>query len=266
MAKTTVTFGEIMLRLAPPGFEKILQTPQFVATFGGGEANVAVAVAQFGLPAAFVTVLPDKNSVSDAIIGELRRFGVDTSRTMLAKALKNISHHCVTFRAGDAEQLPVTDGSSCLAFLSMVYHHIGNPARAFRELHRALRVGGFVCIRQSTLEHLDMVPYLKYFPAALEYNRACLPSQVEIAATARGAGLSLLRHSVIEQEFASSMREYRDKVKMRALSDLAALSDAEFDAGIRRMEDDTEQEVRSAIFEPIDLFIFQKVTSLEADR
>ena len=48
MGKTTVTFGEIMLRLAPPGFEKILQTPQFVATFGGGEPNVAVALAQLG--------------------------------------------------------------------------------------------------------------------------------------------------------------------------------------------------------------------------
>ena len=47
MGKTTVTFGEIMLGLAPPGFEKILQTPQFVATFGGGEANVAVAVANW---------------------------------------------------------------------------------------------------------------------------------------------------------------------------------------------------------------------------
>jgi 2-dehydro-3-deoxygluconokinase len=85
MAKTTVTFGEIMLRLAPPGFEKILQSPQFVATFGGGEANVAVAVAQFGLPAAFVTVLPDKNPVSDAIMAELRRFGVDTSRIVRGK-------------------------------------------------------------------------------------------------------------------------------------------------------------------------------------
>jgi len=85
MGKTTVTFGEIMLRLAPPGFEKILQTPQFVATFGGGEANVAVAVAQLGLPAAFVTVLPDKNPVADAVFGELRRFGVDTSRIVRGK-------------------------------------------------------------------------------------------------------------------------------------------------------------------------------------
>ena len=85
MPKTTVTFGEIMLRLAPPGFERFLQTPQFVATFGGGEANVAVALASFGLPAAYVTVLPDKNPIADAAIGELRRAGVDTSRIVRGK-------------------------------------------------------------------------------------------------------------------------------------------------------------------------------------
>jgi len=82
---TTVTFGEIMLRLAPPGFERFLQTPQFVATFGGGEANVAVTLASFGLPAAYVTVLPDKNPIADAAIGELRRMGVDTSRIVRGK-------------------------------------------------------------------------------------------------------------------------------------------------------------------------------------
>ena len=79
MSKTVVTFGEIMLRLAPPGFERFLQSPQFVATFGGGEANVAVSVAGFGLPARYVTVLPPNNAISDAFIGELRRFGVDPS-------------------------------------------------------------------------------------------------------------------------------------------------------------------------------------------
>src|SRR3954464_11231435 len=84
-AKATVTFGEIMLRLAPPGFERILQTGQFVATFGGGEANVAVALSQLGLPAAFVTVLPDKNPIADAVVGELRRFGVDTSKIIRGK-------------------------------------------------------------------------------------------------------------------------------------------------------------------------------------
>jgi 2-dehydro-3-deoxygluconokinase len=79
MSGRVVTFGEIMLRLAPPGFERFLQTPQFVATFGGGEANVAVALASLSVPAEYVTVLPQKNPVADAAVGELRRFGVDTS-------------------------------------------------------------------------------------------------------------------------------------------------------------------------------------------
>ncbi len=77
--KPVVSFGEIMLRLAPPGFERFLQSPQFLATFGGGEANVAVAVSGFGYPARYVTVLPPDNPISDAFIGEMRRFGVDTS-------------------------------------------------------------------------------------------------------------------------------------------------------------------------------------------
>jgi 2-dehydro-3-deoxygluconokinase len=85
MSKLTVTFGEIMLRLGPPGFERFLQSPQLVATFGGAEANVAVTLASFGLPAAFVTVLPDKNPLAEAAIGELRRFGVDTSRIVRGK-------------------------------------------------------------------------------------------------------------------------------------------------------------------------------------
>ena len=85
MSKLIVTFGEIMLRLAPPGFERLLQSPQFLATFGGGEANVAVAVSGFGLPARYVTVLPDKNGVSDAFIGEMRRFGVDTDQIVRGK-------------------------------------------------------------------------------------------------------------------------------------------------------------------------------------
>lgn len=79
MPAPTVTFGEIMLRLTPPGFERLLQSPTLHATFGGGEANVAASLAGFGLPAAFMTILPQANPLADAAIGELRRFGVDTS-------------------------------------------------------------------------------------------------------------------------------------------------------------------------------------------
>lgn len=90
MARSTVTFGEIMLRLAPPGFERFLQSPQFAASFGGGEANVAVALAMFGLPSTYVTVLPEKNAIADAVIGDLRRFGVDTSKIVRGKGRMGI--------------------------------------------------------------------------------------------------------------------------------------------------------------------------------
>ncbi len=76
MAFRAITFGEIMLRLKSPGFERFLQTPAFEATFGGGEANVAVSLAGFGMDAAFVTALP-KNDIAEACVRELRGFGVD---------------------------------------------------------------------------------------------------------------------------------------------------------------------------------------------
>jgi 2-dehydro-3-deoxygluconokinase len=77
--KRVVTFGEIMLRLSPPGFERFLQTPAFVATFGGGEANVAVSLAQFGLESEYITCLP-RNAIGDAAIKALRAEGVRTDR------------------------------------------------------------------------------------------------------------------------------------------------------------------------------------------
>lgn len=68
-----------MLRLKSPSFERLFQSPMLEATFGGGEANVAVSLANFGMDARFVTVLPD-HAIGDACIRELRGFGVDTSR------------------------------------------------------------------------------------------------------------------------------------------------------------------------------------------
>ena len=77
MGQKVVTFGEIMLRLSPPGFERLLQSPMFVATFGGGEANAAVSLAHFGLDSVYVTALPP-HAIGDAAIRALRAEGVRT--------------------------------------------------------------------------------------------------------------------------------------------------------------------------------------------
>lgn len=73
-----LSFGEIMLRLKSPGHERFFQSPFFEATFGGGEANVAVSLSNYGLRAGFISALPD-NAIGDAAMRELARFGVDTS-------------------------------------------------------------------------------------------------------------------------------------------------------------------------------------------
>jgi 2-dehydro-3-deoxygluconokinase len=77
--KKVVTFGEIMLRLSPPGFQRFGQARSFDVTFGGGESNVAVSLANYGMSADFVTRLP-KNDIGDACISFLRSFGVGTSK------------------------------------------------------------------------------------------------------------------------------------------------------------------------------------------
>ena len=75
---TVVTFGEIMMRLATPRFERFAQASEFEVTYGGGEANVAVSVANYGIDARFVTALPN-NDLGQACENYVRQFGVDTS-------------------------------------------------------------------------------------------------------------------------------------------------------------------------------------------
>lgn len=74
-----VTFGEIMLRLKAPGRERFLQSDKFEASFGGGEANVAISLANYGMDVKYVTILPD-NPLAQACVRQLRGFGVDVSK------------------------------------------------------------------------------------------------------------------------------------------------------------------------------------------
>lgn len=108
-----VTFGEIMLRLAPNGYYRFFQNDQLQATFGGGEANVAVSLANFGLDASFVTKLPT-HAIGQAAVNSLRYFGVDTNYIIrggdrvgiyyLEKGASQRGSVCIYDRAGSAIQ------------------------------------------------------------------------------------------------------------------------------------------------------------------
>jgi 2-dehydro-3-deoxygluconokinase len=77
MAKKVVTLGEIMLRLSTPDYKRFVQTDTFDVTYGGGEANVAAALCNYGLNGTFVSKVP-ANPIGQAAINHLRRYGVDT--------------------------------------------------------------------------------------------------------------------------------------------------------------------------------------------
>ena len=96
MSKRVITFGEIMLRLAPEGYYRFVQANNFGATYGGGEANVAVSLANYGFDAAFVTKLP-KHEIGQAAVNELRRYGVDTSTRCFPETVQGYLRSC-TFR------------------------------------------------------------------------------------------------------------------------------------------------------------------------
>ena len=93
-------FGEIMLRLKAPGHERFFQSPMLEATFGGGEANVAVSLANYGMDAEFLTVLPE-NDIAECCIRELRHFGVDTKKIVRGEGRMGIY-----YLEGGANQLP----------------------------------------------------------------------------------------------------------------------------------------------------------------
>mgnify|MGYP001321743413 CR=1 FL=1 len=95
-----LTFGEIMLRLKAPGHERFFQSPMMEATFGGGEANVAVSLANYGMDTEFLTVLP-KNDIAESCIRELRYFGVDTRKIVRGEGRMGIY-----YLEGGANQLP----------------------------------------------------------------------------------------------------------------------------------------------------------------
>ena len=74
-----ITFGELMLRLAPEGYLRFVQSEKYLATFGGAEANVAVSLANYGVDVSFVTKLPN-HEIGQAAVNSVRKFGVDTSK------------------------------------------------------------------------------------------------------------------------------------------------------------------------------------------
>jgi len=128
----TVCFGEIMLRLSPPGFERLFQSPLLQASFGGGEANVAVSLAQFGCESVYVTRLP-ANPVGDAALRALRAEGVNVEHIVRGGARLGI-YFAETGASQRASTVVYDRGHSAISELApggIPWHDVFDGARWF---------------------------------------------------------------------------------------------------------------------------------------
>jgi ubiquinone/menaquinone biosynthesis C-methylase UbiE len=181
--------------------------------------------------------------------------GVDPARTMLAKARKNVRNARVRFIEGAAEAIPAERGTADLVFASMVWHHFTDPLVAAREIHRVLTPTGVLAVRNAFVDTLDEIEYVDFFPAARAINRERLPQRSALVRIAASAGFETAHHQVFDHVMAPDWGTYCDKVAARALSDLAVISDADFQSGIAAMRSERRQ---GPVVEPIDLFVFRK--------
>jgi ubiquinone/menaquinone biosynthesis C-methylase UbiE len=187
--------------------------------------------------------------------------GVDPARTMLAKAREDVSHPLIRFTGGDAAAIPLRDGAADLIFVCMAFHHFDDPQGAMREMRRVLGPGGIVAIRNSTVDALDRMAYLEFFPAAKAHLASVLPAREQLKASMAAVGLVPVLHEILSHEMAPDWNAYCDKVAARAFSDLATISDDDFESGLAAMRRESQR--TGPVVMPMDLFAFRAVPSKE---
>ena len=177
---------------------------------------------------------------------------------MLATAIASPEAHLVTWLRASAEALPIGERRIDLVFLYLVYHHLRDPLMALRECARVLSSSGHVLVVNATVEILDSLRWLPFFPSAREIDLARLPSRTKLSEVAQAAGLTLIRHGTVRYPAAANLSTYAEYVAARTFSTLQLVSDEEFSRGaseFRRhcMQEDQGQPVE----EIIDTFLFR---------
>ena len=184
--------------------------------------------------------------------------GVDPSPSMLAQARKAVPES-VVFRRGSAECIPMGDGQADLVFMSQTWHHLRNTAQASREMLRVLAPNGRACVRSSTIENMRSYLYLRFFPGARQSYLRRMPRREEIIRAMNRGGFRLARHRAVRQVFSPNRRAYLNKIRQRALSDLAGISDREFAFGLTRLARYCRSgDPDAAVTEQMDLLTFHR--------
>lgn len=184
--------------------------------------------------------------------------GVEPSTAMLEVASSKADPD-VEWKEGSADNIPLEDQSVDLVFMSQVFHHLPNPQQALVEISRVLSPAGYLFLRNGTREHNHELEWLRFFPTAYHIEEQRTPYASEVAQTITAGNFVSISHQTLRQLFASSYADYFNKISCRGLSALISISDEEFQEGLEKFKNWVDQQaINTAVYEPIDVFIFQK--------
>jgi len=183
-----------------------------------------------------------------------RVIGLDPSTKMLTQA-RDRGGGATFYANATAESLPLAADSVDMVFLSMVFHHFTDRARAASECHRVLRSGGRVFLRAGSSDRISDYPYVPFFPTSRPVLERTLPSIAVQSEVFQGAGFHRIAATFVVQQIAENYKAYADKLAAGGDSVLATLDPEEFAAGLKSLRD---AGAGTPVVEPIDLLIFEK--------
>lgn len=187
-----------------------------------------------------------------------RVVALEPSEGMLREASAKRSHPMVAYVQGQGERLPLEDQSCAAAWLSTVVHHLSDVPRCARELRRVVAPGGPVLLRNAFSGRTDDVLWLRFFPRAVEIAAKRWPSLDEVTGAFTSAGHAVESVKQVPQISAESLKEYAERIRVRADSTLQLLDDDEFERGIAELEGAAAAETsQRPVVDRLDLIVFR---------
>jgi len=185
--------------------------------------------------------------------------GVEPSDEMRQKAVSGAAHPRVTYLKGCAESIPCEDAGCDAAFLSQVIHHFGSVPDACRELHRVLKPGATVFVRNCFRNRLEAIPWYDFFPAAREIDNRRLPDADEITRTFESIGFERIALRAVVQQLDPSLRALYERLKLRAVSTFQLMTEKQIADGLEALKHAALAEHEpKPVNEAIDLLVFRR--------
>jgi len=163
--------------------------------------------------------------------------GLDSSEEMLARAREKDAEGRVSWVLGGVESLEFAPASYDCALMSLMMHHVADHLGTFRGVHRILRPGGVLLIRQGTLEQILNDAMHRFFPETAGVDLARTPMRSQIERWLREAGFTEVEVELVRQKSAKSNEQVLEELRLRVCSALRLISDDAFYAGLRRAEE-----------------------------